>query len=340
MSKLSRIVSFLFLVLSLFAWTAPIHAQLLVPKTESAETSSGLELLIDEARKDGSTIVVISPTNGESADSATKSNMRAEMFLKARKRFKEIAESSPHLMGNLLGTLKAASPDGSWFWMFRALGTALLGLVIGWYATRPIIRWSFKNVLAQSNVEPQTTADKIAYLLSRALFGLIYVIIYFAVAMLVAIILDSGHEPSRRVIFEVVAWYCVYRFLRHGVSWNLFAGDMPKYRLVNLSDEEAVKLHVHWHVGVAIFACYAAFARFAGFTGEDQIASGLTGVLTPENIKLLQITSAMMASLLLIIYILKDWKSWQHIFAPTEPSAPFFTWRRNLARLVPPLGLV
>ncbi len=340
MTKLS-----MFLVVSLLAITAvlstvPVQAQLLIPTTETTDTVSGLDLLLDEARRDGSTVVVIGPGNNATGTDASTSNMRAEMFLKARKRIKEIIQSSPQLVGNLMGTLKAASPDGSWFWMFRALGTALLGLVIGWYATRPIIKWSFSNLLAQPDIEPQTTADKIAYLLSRAMFALIYVIIYFAVAMLVAIILDSGHEPTRRIIFEVVAWYCVYRFMRHGVSWNVFAGDMPNYRLVNLSNDEAVRLHTHWQIGVGIFACYAAFARFAGITGDDQIAAGLTSVLTPENIKLLQISSAMLASLILIIYVLKDWKTWQHVFAPSEPSMAFFTWRRNLARLVPIIAVI
>ncbi|NKB53704.1 MAG: mechanosensitive ion channel [Rhizobiaceae bacterium] len=340
MTKLSKLLALLLLAITALLSTVPVQAQLLIPKSETSNATSGLDLLLDEARRDGSTVVVISPGNSGTGADASASNMRAEMFLKARKRIKEIVQSSPQLASNMAGTLKAASPDGSWFWVFRALGTALLGLIIGWYATRPIIMWSFKNVLAQPDVEPQTTADKIAYLLSRAMFALIYVIIYFAVAMLVAVILDSGHEPTRRIIFEVVAWYCVYRFMRHGVSWNIFAGDMPKYRLVNLSNDEAVRLHTHWQIGVGVFACYAAFARFAGITGEDQIAAGLIGVLTPENIKLLQISSAMLASLILIIYVLKDWKTWQQVFAPSDSGAAFYTWRRNLARLVPIIAVV
>ena len=275
MPLISKLVTFLLFAFVIVA--APAEAQLVVPKTETGDASSGLELLIDEARKDGSTIVVISPNNDDANSNAAASNMRAEMFLKVRNRVKEITQSSPQLIPNLKGTLKAASPDGTWFWLLRALGTAVLGLVIGWYATRPIVKWSFDNVPALAVKEPQTTADKIAYLLSRALFALVYVVIYFAVAMVVAVVLDSGHEPSRRAIFEVVAWYCVYRFLRHGVSWNIFAGDMPKFRLVNLTDSEAVKLHTHWHIGVAIFATYTAFARFASITGQDQIAAGMTG---------------------------------------------------------------
>ena len=343
MKKISLPV-FLFaaVVLALTSVFQPVSssAQLLLPTGKTEESKSALNALLEEARNDGSTVIVVSP--GQKSDTAenTMGSMRAEMFLRARQRIKMIFQSAPTLIPNIQATLKAASPDGSWFWLLRAVGTALLGLVIGWYATRPIIRWAQENVFKRSQIDPNTQADKYSYLLSRAFFALIYVLIYFGVAMLVAIILDSAHEPSRRVIFEIVAWYCVYRFLRHGVSWNLFAGGMPKFRLVNLDDDEAEKLHRHFQTGVAILACFFALARFFSFTAQDQIAAGMSTVLTVENIKLLQIGSASMASLGFALYILKDWKSWQHIFAPTDPTGTFFTVRRQIARFVPPLGLV
>ncbi|MCJ8309424.1 MAG: hypothetical protein MJH08_10200, partial [Hyphomicrobiales bacterium] len=323
-----------------FAATTPAQAQLLLPTSEKAETSSGLDLLLEEARRDGSTVVVISPPQDAGADADTASAMRADMALKARERIRQIFQSSPTLIPNLIGTITSASPDGTWFWLIRAVGTAILGLAIGWYATRPIIRWSMATVLAMAEREPETTADKVTYLLSRTLLALVYCVIYIAVAMLVAIVADSAHEPSRRVIFEIIVWYCAYRFMRHGISWNLFAGDMSKYRLVNLTNDEAKSLHSNLHVTFAIIAVYAAFARFASFTGEDQIAAGMTGVLTMDNIKLLQISTALLASLGLIIYMLRGWKAWQHIFAPTDASAEFYTLRTNLAKLVPPFALI
>ncbi|MEP0942667.1 MAG: mechanosensitive ion channel domain-containing protein [Rhizobiaceae bacterium] len=346
MKKLIKYFGVLLLVLTAFTAATsiidpvPAQAQMLLPKSDANETTSGLDLLLEEARRDGSTVVVISPANNDAANADAATNMRAEMALKARERIKQIVQSTPKLIPNLIGTIKSASPDGSWIWLLRAIGTALLGLVIGWYATRPIIRWSMANMMSMAEREPETNADKISYLLARAVLALIYVTIYFAVAMIVAIVLDSAHEPSRRVIFEMVAWYCAYRFMRHGVSWNLFAGDMPKYRLVNLTDGEARKIHSHWHIAFGIFACYAAFARFAGFTAEDQLAAGMSGVLTPENILLLQISSALLASVGLIVFLLKDWKAWQHIFAPADASAQFYTLRKNLAKLVPPLALI
>ena len=337
----SHILKLAFLALfAISSMTITAHGQLLLGAGAEKPAPSALDVLLKEAREDGSTVIVVKPgiDGGQASEEINK--MNAERVLKVRARLQQIAQSVPSLVSNIGGTFSAASPDGSLIWLLRALATALAGLVVGWYATRPVIRWVINNMLSVGETTPETTADKIAYLLSRALFAAISMVIYFAVAMIVALILDSAHEPSRRVIFEIVAWYCVYRFLRHGVSWNLFAGGMSKYRLVNLSDEEAVRLHRDWHVGVAICASFAATARFLSFTGMDQIAAGAAGGLTAENIEFIQICSATFITLALAIYLIKDWKSWRHIFAPADKLVPFYLLRTRLAGMLPPFSLI
>ncbi len=316
------------------------HAQFMLGASNGEKTPKALELLLEEAKKDGSTVIVVQPNSNTSVTDDEAGANRAAMFLKARERLRVIFGSVPTLWTNIMGTVSAASPDGSSFWLFRAVLTALFGLVVGYFATRPIITRTQKSGFFSGEGNPETTADKISYLLARALFAAIYVLIYFAVTMVTAVILDSGHEPSRRVIFEIAAWYCVYRFMRHGISWNLFSGAMPKYRLVNLSDDEAVRLHRHFHIGVAICVAFAAFARAVGFTGEDQIAAGISGGVTVENIKFLQICSAILFTGALAFLTVWDWKAWQHIVAPTDPSTGLFKLRTSLARLLPVITLV
>ena len=342
MKKLASIILVFCLALVPMAsvMSSTANAQLLLGGSAKKETPKALELLLEEAQKDGSTVIVVQPGGDKSKVEDAAGTMRAEMFLQARERIKVIFASVPTLWSNIKGTIAAASPDGSNFWLIRAVLTALFGLVVGYFATRPIITWVGKSGFFSGEGDPQTTADKISYLLSRALFGAVYVVIYFAVAMIVAIILDSAHEPSRRVIFEIVAWYCVYRFMRHGISWNLFAGGMPKYRLVNLTDDEAERLHRHFHIGVGICAVFAGFARMVSFTGEDQIAAGIANVVTIENIKFLQICSAALVILVLVYMTVRDWKAWQHFVAPTDTTAGFFKLRTNLARLLPVVTLI
>lgn len=333
-------VSFFVALVGFCLQTTGAHAQFLPGTSTKEEAPKALEVLLDEARKDGSTVIVVRPGDDAKPSQDALKAVRAERFLHARERIREIFQSVATLWPNIKGTFAQASPDGEIWWLWRALGTALLGLIIGYFSTRPIISWVMKNGLPGAHSTPETAADKISYLLARAFFGLFYAVIYFGVALLTAIVLDSAHEPSRRVIFEIVAWYCVYRFLRHGVSWNIFAGGMSQFRLVNLDDDEAVRLHRGFHVGVAICAAFAAVARFLSFTGQDQIAAGVSGVLTVENIKFIQICSAALVTAALLIYVVRYWRAWQHIFAPAKPSAPFFTIRKRAAGLMPPFALL
>ena len=330
------------LAIFLISGTVDAQAQFLpgISGSEAKSDASALKSLIDEAQQNGSTVIVVSPQKqAQAEDDSTMANMRAERFLEARSNIRQIVGSWETLAQNAMNTLRAASPDGTFFWLWRGIGTALLGIVIAFFATRPIITWFIKNVSPEEQKAPETSADKIGYLLYRAFFALVLMVIYFIIALIIAIVLDSGYEPTRRVIFEMVAWYCTYRFLRHGVSWNIFAGAMPQYRMVNLSDEEAVTLHRDWHIGVAIAATFAAVARTLSFTGQDQIAAGLTNVLTIENIKLIQMCTAVLIILILFVYIIKDWKTWQHIFAPADSSAPFYRLRSRVASVVPVFAL-
>ncbi len=306
---------------------------------ESKQTSTA-ESLVREAEKDGSTVIIIKPGGSASQpDASTMDNMRAERFLKARERIREIVSSGPTLINNIIGTLKAASPDGTYFWLWRALGTALLGVLCAVFVTSRVFRWMDKNTTWIQATDPRNTADKVRYLLVRTFLSIILISLAFFVAIAVALILDPGHEPSRRLIFEIILANTVYRFLRHGVSWNLFAGAMPKHRLVNLTDDQAIKIHRDFHIGVLVLVALAAAARFISFTGEDQIAAGVTGGVTADNIELLQLWSALFATLALALYTVRNWKAWQHVFAPRDPSAVFYKLRTALARLVPIVSL-
>ena len=58
----------------------------------------------------------------------------------------------------------------------------------------------------------------------------------------VAFVLAPPSEAEKRLIFESIVAFFIYRILRYGVSWNLIAYDAPKFRLLNLSDVEASKM--------------------------------------------------------------------------------------------------
>ena len=208
--------------------------------------------------------------------------------------------------------------------------------MFGWFAITRIQNVGRQYFSYMYDPNPETTADKAKYLLFRVLLALVYAGVFFLMMMAVAIILDPVLPASRRLIFEFALAYSIYRVMRRGVSWNLFAYDAPSHRLVNLRDDEAIKIERDWGIAVAVVLVFAVTARFLSFAVEEQLNGGLTA----DNIRFLQICSAAIFIFTFMIFTLKHWKSWQHIFAPRNPEASMFRIRTNLARFVPSILLL
>ncbi len=325
---------------ALFALSASqlAHAQFLPGAgTSKAGSANGLEVLLEEARKGGSTVIVVTPAgSAEAARGDDGGALRTAQFLKARTRIREILLSVPTLGPNIEETLRRASPEGGYFWMLRAIGTALLGFLVGWFVITRIQKAGRQYFAYMYDPNPETTADKAKYLLFRVVLALVYAVVFFLMMMAVAIVLDPVLEASRLFIFECAIGYSVYRVMRRGISWNLFVYDAPSHRLVNLRDDEAIRIERDWGIAVAVVIVFVATARFLGLAGAGQLDAGLTA----ENIRFLQICAAAFSILVFVIFALKNRKALQHILAPRYPSATMFRVRTNLARFVPGILLL
>lgn len=334
--RLAFITGLLALAVSI---TAPLAQAQLLPGTGGgkAAPSSGLETLLEEARRDGSTVIVVTPGGGVDAPSADETSaLRTAQFLKARARIREIVLSVPTLVPNVEKALGEASPDGGYFWLVRALGTALIGFLVGWFAITRIQKAGREYFSYMYDPNPETTADKAKYLLFRVVIAVVYAVVVFVMIMAVAIIFDPGLEASRRLVFEFALAYAVYRVMRRGVAWNLFAYDAPSHRLVNLKDDEAIRMNRDWGIAVAAVLIFAATVRFLDFSGDDSLGGGLTA----ENVRFLQICSAAFFILVFALFTLRHNRPLRHAFAPRDPSAPMFRVRTNLGRFVPAILLL
>ena len=328
------------LLLYAFVTMASVNAQVFLPGSgEKAVEPAAMEKVLEEARQSGSTIIMISPgDDGTKADD--DSSMRAEQFLKARERLRTILASAPTLIPNTVKTLQAASPDGTSFWIWRALLTALGGIFVGWLIAQPIQNWVREHARGMYDPEPDSIADKMKYLLFRALMAVLYAGLYFVVAFIVAVIFDPVDEPSRRLIFETILAYCSYRLLRYAISWNLYAYDVPSHRMVNLSDSQASRLHWHWVITSIIAVFIMGSSRFVSITGAEQLQAGMTGTMTLENVLLLRIVAGALMVLLVTIYTVLNWTAWQDAFTPKVVDTPMKRLWRVLARLTPLLWLL
>lgn len=313
----------------------------LVPSATSTDQDvpKGLDTLLQEAREAGSTVIVVKPA-GEMEEDADPSNMRAKRFLESRARIEQIIGSGETLAEGVAGTLRNASPDGTSWWFWRGVITAFAGLFIAGLIIIPIIRWAREHFRYLYIPQPQTTADKARYLLFRAFLAVIYAAIFFLIAALVAVITDSGWEPTRRVIFEIIAGYCMYRLLRYGVAWNLFAHDLAEHRVVNLDDREANRIHHGFHWSVAICLLVTMPIRFLAITAAEQNAAGIEGGMSAEHILLVKMFAAAFVILVIGIFTAFTWREWQKAFAPRSAGKPFYRVLKVLASLLPTVWLL
>ncbi|MEM1318194.1 MAG: mechanosensitive ion channel family protein, partial [Pseudomonadota bacterium] len=306
------------------------------------EAQDGLSQLIEDAKRDGSTVIVVRPGQEEKEEPAM-ALFDAERALQIRQRIVQILALTPRLPETLGKVLDAEmGPHGGKGWLYSGIFNAALGLFLAWLAIRPVqnaMRQRFSPMFVES---PDTAADKSKYLLFRALMSAFYALAYVVIAGLVAILLHNGDLRTRIVTVEIIISYAIYRMLRYGVSWNLLAYDAPKHRLVNLTDDEAGRMHKHWWIMVAIALAATALTRFfvlVGFNSGDGHFNG-NGLLSLGEAQLLYILTAGVVLSLLVLLTIINWKALAHAVAPRSPGVALYKLRVSLARLVPPFIVV
>ena len=321
---------------------APAHAQLLPGAGGSSEASSGLEVLLEEARRDGSTVIVVQPNTQQEQPEKDVVSRSTEQFLELRKRLSAIFASAATLPKNLNATFRKADEELGYLWFAKALGTALLGLFIGFLLTRPYLNWLRSRYAGVSPPNPETTADKAYLLLFRAVIALTITLLYLVAAALTAVILDPGDTLSRSVIFEVVGAYIVYRILRYAVGWNLFVYDAPQNSLFNLTAEEAKSLYTKWWVSAAVLMALVAFFRLTISVGFSAPAIGFegNGLLPRANAQLLLVILAFLAIAVMVWLIFSNRQLLKSAFTPREPVGVYGRFKVWLAKIVPDFLLV
>ncbi|EFL88015.1 MscS mechanosensitive ion channel [Ahrensia sp. R2A130] len=302
----------------------------------------GLSQLIEDAKRDGSTVIVVRPGQDDKAAPDT-SMFDAQRALKIRERVRQILALTPQLPETLGKVLSAEmGPKGGKGWLYNGLFNAALGLGIAWVIMRSVIQATRRRFSHMHHAEPHTAADKVRYLLFRALMSALFALGFVVIAGIIAILLHNGDPRTRIVTVEIIIAYAIYRMLRYGVSWNLLAYDAPKHRLVNLSDEEAKRMHLHWWVMVALVLVATAITRFfvlIGFNSGNGEFNG-NGLLSLGEAQLLYIFNAGFAVSMLILITVINWRALSHVVAPSSAGMAFYKARTNLARLVPPFIVI
>ena len=290
-----------------------------------AQAVAQIEKLAEAARRDGMVVVVMTP-GAAAVPMPMTAAMRTERFLAARTRLRDVFASAatlPQAITTTLARINALSraEEGypPWLWLLRGLATAALGGLVGWLALRPVVGWARRAArrLQRPVLGRLTTADKALRLLRKIAIAVTFATLIFLVALLVAVVLDSGFEPTRRVIFECLAAFLVYRLLRFAFAWPLTAYDDAPYRLVGLSDVEARELFGSFALWSALVLVPLTVLRFFILEGDDEAY----GALGPDHTALLVIVATGLATLAVIAFVLINRRAMGDLLMPQPPDA-------------------
>ena len=195
------------------------------------ELATDLESLLDKAREKGLGVVLIAPL--ENAQQAVESETGwQEDGLKMRQDVARILGNVPNAFQNMRNAVNNASPDGTLIWLWKALAISALAVALSFLNQIWIARVNRHFLSTLLSVDPENRSEKIGFLLFRAILISVSCAINFVTAMIIAIIFDYGHEPSRSTIFIIVVAYFSYWIFRAVILFNIIAHDLPKHRMI------------------------------------------------------------------------------------------------------------
>ncbi|KAG1700648.1 Small-conductance mechanosensitive channel [Nymphon striatum] len=304
----------MFAVIFLINLNAPANAQ-----TETSAAPADFEQLIDSAKEKGLSVIVISPDDDKEVVVDTGPSL-ADNILKIRSELSRIIGKAPEAFTIVYNRFRALSPDGTLNWLWLAIATAVAGIVIGNGPAYAVRRWNQEYFKTLYNPNPQNRAEKITYLLYRAILILVNVSIMAAVALIVALVFDSEHSPSRVTIAVIIGAYIAYKIFRHVILFNLIAPDAPSHRMINLDDEAADRMQKQWRrvaLTVVLLSSFFVWLAFIGLRGD--------------TLKLVVITCLFLSALMFGILAFRDRADIKNIILGKGEPSNKPIWRRILA---------
>lgn len=284
-----------------------------------------LQPLVEQARKDGMTVVIMSPAQPDAPAAAPAPGARTgaamtDVGLRLREEVRRLVIHSPNIPDRIIAALERASPDGKPWWIIWPILVAVLGILAGILPARYLGIWMRDNFRPMFVPNPRDRADKVGYLLFRAMSLAIAVSIMFVCGMVVAIIFDTGHEPSRQTIFVIIVAWTFWQMLRRVILFNLFAPDAPSHRMINLDNDEALRIFrdLRWAIAIPIVAfALAEWMRRLDLDGDAH--------------KLLLILTTLLGAMVIGFITIKHRRAIHGVVlgAGDEETKPF--WRKFLA---------
>lgn len=288
------VCGFLFVAtLGLGTPAAQAQESVLHGSAEGGETRS-VQALVDAAREDGYQIILVPPTT-QASEPATGAgdiiSLTATIEARARaarEALVSVIAALPKFADNV-GQMIAGNAEQhgvSVAWPLHAIGLGIVFLTLGYACAHLFNVWASEHFRALFNPEPQSRAEKIAYLLIRALMMSVAVGIQ-AIATGVLIVGIGPEEPPFRTTMMLMLVGTVAARITIVIFRALIAPDAPSHRLVRIHDQSA-------H---ALYRGFSAVTWLTAVVGVTCIQMDLLGVNRDAHHLMLMVSSLLAACL-------------------------------------------
>jgi small-conductance mechanosensitive channel len=235
-----------------------------------SQVPAGAEKLVEEARKSGSTVIVISPAEQSAAAPAVAQAPASDSLQMALGRaaaeVRHIIDGWGALVAQAESAIASYGSDGTSRWIFSAwlLGLALLAIGAG-------VAWALGR-LAQNYFTtafghaPTTRSGRIAMMFLTAIVRFVPLAVVLLIALLIGTFVWSNQAGWQPTLSSFLLWAAVV-----GCVWIIakgcFAPDRPALRMLRLTDAEAQRVFRHLMIAALVPVTLLGLCRWIMLLG-------------------------------------------------------------------------
>lgn len=257
-----------------FGVLAPAEAQVIGADPEP----SAIETLVEQAREDGYRVILVpseeAGTTQRAAAAVDIISITAVIEARAqaaRNRLVEILSGLDRFPAHLMTVVERHAKTSGVYWPALALGLVAAFLTIGWVVEGVIARWLQGYFSYVFSPTPADRAEKISYLLLRAVMRGLTVISQLTVAGLLTIGFGPDTPAWRSTMVLTILAVGLARLLSVIVE-ALLAPDVASHRLIRFNDRDAQGLYNGFRVAIWIAALVGASCILMDMLGLDRDA--------------------------------------------------------------------
>ena len=257
----------------------------------SAKLTESLKPLIEQAKKDGATVLVIAPgDDADQAGNAVANPSLSDILRRAQFRLKLVLRGAGEFFHSLSQTMAKQSPDGQG-WLFKVVLVAIGAIIIGRLAAKPAAIWTANTFVPRVRPMPHTRAYRLSILLFRGISFTIIAAIAGAVAALIVTTYAGSDTAAYTTGLFVVSGYIAHRFLR-AVTYNLLTPSSPAYRPFPIADDIAKRMYVMLQASLIVSIAIVCVCLWMQALGLDENAHKLALIIGTGVIAILLSTVA------------------------------------------------